>query len=316
MPSSDNPTWVDGSGGGTPIDAINLNNIETALTGSVAKTGDTLTGDLTFNRGANDSLQVVNTNATKVAAIRLQTAGVNRWSIGKSADAESGGSDGSYLDVLYFSDAGSPAIAMRGYRASGIVDFVQGVTSGGTLNASEDSIRLARTDWVRNTVTGRPATAATTSTLTTSDTYIVGKTIGAGELTTTSRFRIVVAMNKTATNTNTTITVRYGSAGTTADTSIFALALTGAGAVADLAIYQCEVMVNVINASTGQVTGIGTVSRGATATTGFHNQAGGSNGGSVASLDTTAARILGVSVQSSVTSVVSIFSATIQKICA
>lgn len=141
MPSSGNPTWADGSGGGTPIAATNLNNIETALTGSVAKAGDTMTGNLTVSRTGADADVAASADSTHYAEIVLEEAGSNRWKIRKENDSTPS------LQVVRYNASGvlvdMPLVVDF---ASGNVDFADGAT-GASPSSTDNSTRFVTSQW-------------------------------------------------------------------------------------------------------------------------------------------------------------------------
>lgn len=75
----------------------------------VAKTGDTMTGDLALESPTLASRSVLFRN----------TGGVGRWSIGKGNSAESGSNAGSNLDINAFNDVGAQVVVAN-LRRTGI----------------------------------------------------------------------------------------------------------------------------------------------------------------------------------------------------
>lgn len=147
-------------------------------------------------------------------------------------------------------------------------------------------------------VPGLAAVTGARQTLPAANTYIVGRSIPAGLLVVGSRFLIILDFSNPTTASTTTITIKYGTAGTTADTTIHTATFTGTN-VADVARVVIDVQVDVINATTGAITVVSSMTRNlGTGATGFHNAAGNPTAVTQTStLNTTAARTLGVAVQ-------------------
>jgi hypothetical protein len=209
--------------------------------------------------------------------------------------------------------------AVRGLigAGTGSSNLVLGTTAG---TAKEGNYQPAAADIIGSTPAGRavllatdnaairallslppttPVTAAR-QTLPAANTYIVGRSIPAGALALGSRFRITLNFSNPATASTSTIAVKYGTAGSVADSSIHTVTFTGTAA-ADVATVVIDVQVDSISIGTGAMPVSRVLSRnlGSTAT-GFHNVAGNSvSTAQATTLDTTAARTLGVSVQES-----------------
>ncbi len=104
------------------------------------------------------------------------------------------------------------------------------------------------------------------------DTYLTGSyvTIPAGRLQAKSKYRLRFFMSKTNAGTATPIiTVRLGTAGTTADTSRVVLTHTAQTAAVDTGVYDLEVLFRTVGSGTSAVIVAGGVLDHTTAATGF-----------------------------------------------
>ncbi len=157
---------------------------------------------------------------------------------------------------------------------------------------------------------------ANRQTLPAANTYVAGLSIPAGLLVVGSHFRAFLEFSNPATASNTTLTVKYGTAGTTADATIHTNTFTGT-ANADAAIVIVDIHVDSINSGTGQITSQSSIvgrNLGGSAA-GFHNVAAGSGSTNTqtGSLDTTAARTLGIAIQETAATTV-LLHATLEQI--
>lgn len=280
----------------------------------VAKTGDTMTGDLTISRDGAGTGLILDSDPGQVAEIQFKSNGSDRWRLGKSADAESGTNAGSFFDLSRWSDAGAfLGLVFRCYRDSGIISVVSEINVT-TPAPVADGLQVANTAWVNSNIPGRPISNDRVLLTTTGDTYVSGKNIEAGELQVGAHYRVRVGLSKTAATSNLTLNLRYGNTATTADTLIQTFAYSGSTAAVDVAVWEYDVHVDSINAGTGQLTVLAQGSRNGT-TTGFaatdtHPVVTTQTG----SLDTTSARVLGLSLTASVANIITMLFCTIEKI--
>lgn len=147
------PGWANGVGLkiGNGVDLwLDLPYLATVdqLAAYVAKTGDTMTGDLDLTTG--EPRVFFTPGAGQPGGLTWRRGGSERWRLQMTGDAEAGGDLGSYLDVLRFNDAGVVlGIAMRWYRNSGVADFLGGLNIGTPPGPAANNIQVPDTAWVR-----------------------------------------------------------------------------------------------------------------------------------------------------------------------
>lgn len=302
---------------------INATGPET-VTGNFTVTGTfTSTGTITTNNGsvivdrsgdATTGSNEIRVDAGQVAQFVFRTGAAARWAFGKNNTAEGGANAGSNFDIDRFSDAGAfLGTPLSIVRSTGIATF-EASPLAPTPAQGDSTTKMATTAFVANNVAGAP-TKIQRQTLPAAETYVGSKSIAAGELTVGATYRMIFCFSNPATASTTTFRVKYGAAGTTADATIHTATYTGTAA-ADVAMVFVEVKVDTINAATGTINVLTSLQRNVNGTTGFHNVAGNPTATTqTATLDTTAARFLGVSIQETAATTV-LLSATIEKIVA
>lgn len=135
-------------------------------------------------------------------------------------------------------------------------------------------------------------------TLPASNVYVLGYSTAGYALSSGTHFRATLCFSYPATASTTTVTVRYGAAGTVADATIHTATYTGT-ANADAARLVFDVHVDAVSSSAGTVTVVSTLMRNSSGgVTGFHNAAGTPVAVSQSStLNTVSPAYLGVAVQ-------------------
>ena len=317
--------WQDKPSTATPINSFELERIEAAIQVATA-TGEANTTaiagkaptvhthtavQISDSTGVGQSILV----AVDAAAVRAAAGVVDATAVAKGLVQLAGDLGGSAAAPTV------PGLAAKAPLASpvftGVVETPAVKITGGSPGVGKV---LTGTDGLGNaswqTAAGGGATTAVglRQALPAADTYICSLAIGAGTLTVGSRYRLKLFFGYSLTTANTTIRVRYGAAGSTADTAIHTATFTG-NASADTAEVDIEIGVDVINAATGAITVISRMSRDLGQTSnGFHTSTGTPTATTqTTTLDTTAARVLGVSVQENATGV-TLLAATLQLI--
>lgn len=317
--------WQDKPSTATPINSFELERIEAAIQvatatgeanttaiGGKAPTVHTHTAvQISDSTGVGRSILV----AVDAAAVRAAAGVVDATAVAKGLVQLAGDLGGSAAAPTV------PGLTAKAPLASpvftGVVETPAVKITGGSPGVGKV---LTGTDGAGNANWQTPAGGGSTTavgnrqTLAVADTYIAGIPISAGTLQVGSRYRMKLLFSYPVTPSTTTIRVRYGAAGSTADTAIHTATFTG-NASADTAEVNIEVSVDVINAATGAISVFTRMTREQSqSTNGFHNTTGTPCSTSqTTTLDTTAARTLGVSVQESGANVV-LVAATLQLI--
>ena len=317
--------WQDKPSTATPINSFELERIEAAIQvatatgeanttaiGGKAPTVHTHTAvQISDSTGVGQSILV----AVDAAAVRAAAGVVDATAVAKGLVQLAGDLGGSAAAPTV------PGLAAKAPLASpvftGVVETPAVKITGGSPGVGKV---LTGTDGAGNANWQTPAGGGSTTavgnrqTLAVADTYIAGIPISAGTLQVGSLYRMKLLFSYPVTTSTTTIRVRYGAAGSTADTAIHTATFTG-NASADTAEVNIEVSVDVINAATGAISVFTRMTREQSqSTNGFHNTTGTPCSTSqTTTLDTTAARVLGVSVQENATGV-TLLAATLQLI--
>ena len=97
-----------------------------------AKTGGTLTGDVTVDKASGSANIYLSAVAAAAKYIRFQTAGVSRWFVGANSTGEGGGNTGSDFAITAYDDAGSSL-----GNAVTIARSTKDVTLGGAVTLSD-----------------------------------------------------------------------------------------------------------------------------------------------------------------------------------
>lgn len=131
----------DGSGAAVAMGAPD------APLGAVARSGDTMTGDLTISKNA--AAITLNSTAPTSRALRWRTNGVMRWALMAWNDAESGSNVGSTLYLQRHDDAGNfTGNVFRVERDSGRMVFMGGVLPRVPAVDPSDDNDIARKSYV------------------------------------------------------------------------------------------------------------------------------------------------------------------------
>ena len=317
--------WQDKPSTATPINSFELERIEAAIQvatatgeanttaiGGKAPTVHTHTAvQISDSTGVGRSILV----AVDAAAVRAAAGVVDATAVAKGLVQLAGDLGGSAAAPTVPGLTGKAPLASPVF--TGVVETPAVKITGGSPGVGKV---LTGTDGLGNaswqTAAGGGATTAVglRQALPAADTYIAGIPISAGTLQVGSRYRMKLLFSYPVTTSTTTIRVRYGAAGSTADTAIHTATFTG-NYSADTAEVNIEVSVDVINAATGAISVFTRMTREQSqSTNGFHNTTGTPCSTSqTTTLDTTAARTLGVSVQESGANVV-LVAATLQLI--
>lgn len=129
-------------------DAATKNYVDTTR---VAKSGDTMTGDLTINRDASATSVLVQSDAGQASRVILSTDAVSRWTIQKSTAAESGANAGSDFTIVSSTDAGT---FLRNdvviTRSTGNITLGSGILTVGGATQINNALTVARTGIATN----------------------------------------------------------------------------------------------------------------------------------------------------------------------
>jgi hypothetical protein len=124
-----------------------------------AKTGGTLTGDVTVDKASGSAALILSAIAGVGKYLWFKTAGVNRWLVQANNVAESGGNAGSNFAITPYDDAGnSLGSALQINRATKAVTISGGVTldnAGETITLSKaptSAMHAANKDYVDGSV--------------------------------------------------------------------------------------------------------------------------------------------------------------------
>ena len=318
--------WQDKPSTATPINSFELERIEAAIQvatatgeanttaiGGKAPTVHTHTAvQISDSTGVGRSILV----AVDAAAVRAAAGVVDATAVAKGLVQLAGDLGGSAAAPTVPGLTGKAPLAspvFTGVVETPAVKITGGSPGVGKVLTGTDGVGNA--NWQTPSGGGSNTAVGNRQTLPASEVYVAGISIAAGFLAVGSRYRMRLLFSYPGTNSTTTVRIKYGSAGTTADTTIHTATYTGS-AGADVAEVDVEVGIDVINAATGAISVFTRMTRdlGTGAGTGFHNAAGIPQSiTQTTTLDTTAARTLGVSVQES-TAVVVLVGATIQLI--
>lgn len=113
----------------------------------VAKTGDTMSGNLYIVDVSGTSALFLDAAAVGGAVVQTTKEGVSRWNIGQTSDAETGGNTGSNFYIERIDDLGTPlGPAFSIGRADGTARFSQSLLVGPSAIAGYGDIGTARID--------------------------------------------------------------------------------------------------------------------------------------------------------------------------
>jgi len=104
-----------------------VTGLDTALTGKVAKAGDTMTGALTLSPASGPSDLTINSVAAQNSTLWFSRAGSRRWEFRANSSAETGGGAGTNLNLLAYADDGVTPL-VTGFsitRSSGLMAVQQ-----------------------------------------------------------------------------------------------------------------------------------------------------------------------------------------------
>lgn len=120
----------------------------TAVAAKVAKSGDTMTGDLTIDKGLSWGGVIINCDVTGEGNVfdryfMWTTDGGKRWALQVNSTPESGSNAGSDFSLYAFDDAGNPHLVFFVERATQIMNFEKVPKTGGANLATVTDIANA-----------------------------------------------------------------------------------------------------------------------------------------------------------------------------
>lgn len=118
---------------------------------AVAKSGDTMTGNLTVKPASGNSEVILDSTSGNESLLRMKNAGLDRWSLAANNTAETGSNVGSDLRLRAYNDAGTAALfdVFTVKRSTGETTFTKNVFMSAAQSSA--STALTRRDWTLST---------------------------------------------------------------------------------------------------------------------------------------------------------------------